>query len=78
METWSVSAGTTDFVVRVDEKLWLDLDCLRIAILSFVHRAQFFAEKALITLIGLPCQMMPQIEWRWIGVTELSSKVFGA
>ena len=33
-----MSAGTVDFVVRVDKKLCVDLDCLRIACLSLAHR----------------------------------------
>jgi len=36
----------------------LDLNCLRIAILSLAHMAQFLAAKVLTTLIGLPCLMM--------------------
>ena len=39
-----------------------DADFQRIAILSLVHREQFLAAKVLTTLIGLPCQMMLQIE----------------
>jgi len=39
----------------------LDVDCLRVAIFSSAHRAQFLAVKALTALIGLPCQMMLQV-----------------
>jgi len=45
----------------------LDLDCLRIAILSLAHKAQFLVAKVLTTLIRLPCQMMLQvIPPRWL------------
>jgi len=60
----------------------LDLDCLRIAILSLAHKAQFLVAKVLTTLIGsLPDDAAGYsstlVDWGWIGVTELSGKMFG-
>ena len=40
----------------------LDLDCLRIAILSLAHMTQFFAVNVLTALIGLPCKMMLRVQ----------------
>ena len=45
----------------------LDLDCLRIVILSLAHRAQSLVSIFLNTLIVLPCQMMLKvIPLRWL------------
>jgi len=56
----------------------LDLDCLRIAILSLAHMTQFLVANVLTALIGLSCQMMLQViplcwlngdrlvSWNWV------------
>jgi len=64
VETWSVSTCTIDFFVKVDtaRSCGLNLDCLRIAILSLAHKAQFLVAKVLTTLItaGFLARWHPQ------------------
>jgi len=48
-------------LLEVTRSCLLDLDCLRIAILSLGHRAQFLEAKVLTALIVFPCQMMLQV-----------------
>jgi len=82
METWSVSAGTIDFVVGVDKKLWVGSGLFKNCKSFFGTQGTVFGRK------GFDCTdwiVLPDdaagysstlVGWGRIGVIELSCKMF--
>jgi len=83
METWFVSAGTVDFVVGVDEKLWVGSGLFENCKSLFNTQGTVFGSESFdcTDWIALPDDAAGYssmlVGWGGIGVTELSCKMFG-
>ena len=61
VETWSVSAGTADFVVGVDKKLWVGSGLFKNCGSFFSTQGAVFGNESFDHTNWLPCQMMLQV-----------------
>jgi len=83
METWSVSIGTSDFVVGVDKKLWVGSGLFKNCKSLFGTQGTVFGSRSFdyTDWIALPDDAAGYsstlIGWGGIGVMELSCKMFG-
>jgi len=82
METWSMSAGTADFVVGVDEKLWIGFGLFQNSKSFFGASGAVFGSESFdhTDWNALPddaagCSVA-LVSWGWVGVTELGCKMF--
>jgi len=84
METWSVSAGKADFIVRVDRKLWVGSGLFKNCNSLFGTQGAVFGGKSFdyTDWVSLPddaaSYSITLVGWGWISITELGCKVFGA
>ena len=82
VEMWSVSAGTADFVVGVDKKLWVGSALFENCKSLFSTQGTAFGSKSFdcTDWIALPDDAAGHsstlVGWGRIGVTELSCKMF--
>jgi len=83
VETWSVSTGTADFVVGVDKKLWVGSGLFENFKSFFSTWGTVFGSKRFdctdwvaLSDNAAGCSSA-LVGWGWIGVMELSCKMFG-
>ena len=78
METWSLSAGTIDFVIWVDETLWVESGLFENCNSLFGRQGAVFGSKSCgyTDWVALPDSSM-LVDWGWICIIELGCKVFG-